>query len=52
MSERNNEVSSQERLDDLSESVCVDLGDAMAETKQWSPAPWVIDNYVQFGWEG
>ena len=52
MNERNNEVSSQEGPDDLSESICVDLGDAVTETKQWSWDPWVIDNYMQFGWNG
>jgi hypothetical protein len=28
----------------------VDLGDAMTETKQMAPTPFVIDNYMQWGW--
>jgi hypothetical protein len=51
MNDLNSDVSSQERVDDLSESICVDLGDAVAETKQWSWDPWVIDNLAHLGWE-
>lgn len=36
--------------DEASESICVDLGDAVAETKGWSPDPWVIDNLFLPGW--
>jgi hypothetical protein len=35
---------------DPGESICVDLGDAVAETKQWYTIQWILDNYLQFGY--